>query len=1151
MSFNEVQGPDLPHRFRPKGRAAAAVGSPRASGAAVHWLALAVCCLGANRAHTQTGGEAARPMNLAPFGYVSIANPARPSARKDASTLAQERSAPVTVVGSNVLLAEWAHPRAVRTVRLRFAGLAPAPDQITLEWWRRIWPDNGEGGWMKLDDPFNGKWTRAHTTAATNDGCLELRMAPLESTEAPGIKHAGADCRLTYKLRLSCKRSMSLTHLGIHSDAVERRARLRFEWDLKAAGAGRWTPAFEMRNGRLLRALNVAKNAAVIDVEYGDAPERLSADRGYVVCRGGETRSFSVFVDDVLREGTLLVRDIGVRVSNAGLPVSLPEGAPLEEPAWKAGTVAEQVERMPEQSFEQLGRAIRPKPARYLFLGVPNLRQEIAVLPKGEVQMRADSLRSPGPDREMRVWTWEELTYDFASGEHPIMGPGKPQTVTRSLEEGWMPVVRHAWTEGETGYAHTCLAAPLVGDIAALQSTNGTETVVAMSRLEFTNHAAAPRTCWLWLELSHSLPCRLGLDGLLLLDHPSDGFDRDRLAPVRGRFNTRGRGTLDLAVLEPRGPGSYNPGARQSAAPRQAVRYRLELGPHEGHAIEFFAPYVELLEADEVASLKSLSFDKAHESVTAFWRERVGRGMTCEVPELYLNELFKANLWHVLISTDIDPVTGHHQHGAATHQYPNFLNETAMVARSLEMRGEHEAAFKLFEPFLANQGVKALPGNFITRDGVLYAAHGEQPDPYTAQGYNMHQGWGMWAAAEHYRWTRDQEFIQSYAPHLARAAAWIARERRATQHLQTGGSRPVEYGLAPAGDLEDVEEYLYYYATDAYYHLGMKQVAAAFALAAQAKPPPARTNSAAPGKPRLPFADAARQIGREADRFAQDIRASVAESVATSPVVRLRDGTYAPFVPSRAYALTHLKEGWIREGLYPALHLVNGEVYDARHPFVDWMIQDLEDNIFLSRESGYGVEGAATNFFSLGGFTLQPNLLDLALVYLQRDQTPNFLRAFYNACWASLYPDVACFAEWVPRHGEGGGPLYKTPDECKFIQWMRQMLVLERGDALELGLGVPRAWMTDGKRIKLERAATFFGKLDLEITSHASTGGVRAVIRLAPLETPKAVRLRLRHPEGKPLVSARVNGKPTAIDGQRQLIELPVSVSAWEVEAGF
>lgn len=1069
----------------------------------------------------------------------------KPTVRVDVSALAGEKAAPVAVVPDNALQLEWAHARPVRAVHLRFEGDLPRAEDVAIQWWRRIWPDNGSGGWMKLDDPFNGQWTAVRAVATTNAPELRFQFAPLDSAEAPGIARTGMVHRLTYKLRVLCAQTISITHLGTYSDALARRARLRFAWNVKTTVPGVWSPKFEARNGRVLKVSKAGRQAALVEVEYAEASDRLSPDRGYVICRSGETRSFAVFVDDVLREGVLFVRDIGALVSDADKAfTSQARPAPAEE-AWPEGTVAEQVARLPEQSFEQVRRAIPPKPPQYLFLGVPNLRQEIALHPKGDIQLRADALRSPGPDAQLRPWPWEDIRYQFGTGPQPVMGPGDTRRVTRSLEEGWLPVVRHEWETEGIAWTQTCLACPLVEDIATLASTTGTEPVALVTRFAFRNTTPEPRTAWLWLELNHPLPCRLAVDGTLLLNRLSAGPERPGLAPVRGRFNTFGQGALDLAALVPGGPGSYNPALSGSSAARPAVRYRLDLAPGQAHAIEFVVPYLELLDVKDMAALKALAFTNAHASVVKFWKSRLTQGMTYEVPEPFLNNLFKANLWHVLISTDIDPTTGQCQHGAATHQYRNFLNETAMVARSLEMRGEHEAALKLVETFLANQGVKTLPGNFKTKDGVLYAAHPTEPDPYTAQGYNMHHGWGLWLGAEHYYFTRDSDYARRWAIQLVKACDWISRERQATKLKNPDGSRPVEFGLSPAGDLEDVEDYLYYYATDAYYYLGMKQVATALAKAA------ASMGADADAPVRQALARAARRLALDADDFLGDLRASVAESVATSPVVRLKDGAYVPFVPPRAYALTHLKEGWIREGLYPALHLLNAQVYDERHPFAGWMIQDLEDNIFMSQESGYGLQNQRSNFFNFGGFTLQPNLLDLAIVYLKRDQVPNFIRAFYNSAAASLYPDAMCFAEWVPAYGQGGGPLYKTPDESKFIQWMRQMLVLERGEALELGLGVPRAWMADGQRVKLERAATYFGKLDLELNSQAASGAILASVRLTPTEPPKAIRLRLRHPEGKRLRSATVNGKPAKLDQARQLIELPAGVSAWRVKGAF
>ncbi|MEW6157476.1 MAG: hypothetical protein AB1813_08595 [Verrucomicrobiota bacterium] len=1074
--------------------------------------------------------DAPPEINLAAFAAVHVIDLSGAAQPVDARSLAQNQTEPVAIVPGNGLLLEWNHPRNVRALRLEFDGSPPAPEDLRIAWWRRIWPDNGSGGWMKLDDPFNGQWTPALFDGKSLDAVIRCDFKPLSTNAAPGIRGTGFPFRQTYKLLLTSHRTITLKHLDVFSDALRRQARLRFEWNVQTKVPGSWSPKFEARNGRVLKTASAGRNASIVEVEYADVSDRLSNDRGYVICRSGETRSFSVFVDDVLREGGIFVRDIGAFVSDASRNHNFKAWSGPSGEAWRGGTVIEQVSKMPEQSFEQVAKVIPAKPPPYLFLGVPHVRQEIALLSGGEIQLRADSLRTPGPEHLQRPWKWEDLTYQFGSGERPVMGQKHRPQIKRELHEGWLPVVRHEWHSDGIEYVQDSLATLLVGDLSGFQSHRGTETLVAVNRFEMRNSSTSPRTAWLWIELNHHLPARLSVDGTLLLDHPSDGEHREGLVPVRGHFETYGKGSLDLAPLIPSQPGSLNPAFQNSSQAREAVRYRVDLAPGESHRIEFQILTAELLSRDELKALKRHRFSDDYASVRNFWNERVGRGMTYEVPDRYLNDFFKANLWHVLISTDIDPDTGQFQHGAATHRYKNFLNETMMVARALEMRGEHAEAARLIETFLANQSVKGLPGNFRSRHGVFYAAHPSEPDPYTAQGYNMHHGFGLWGAAEHYFWTRDEAYLRRVADALITACDWITTERQATQRLDRDGSRPVEFGLAPAGDLEDVEEYHYFYATDAYYYLGMKT--AADALAAMEHPEAPR-------------------LAKAAEEFRKDIRSSVAESVATTPVVRLRDGSYIPYVPPRVHALTHRKEGWIREGLYPALHLHAGRVFPANHPFVDWMIQDLEDNISLSSESGFGISNPEKQFFHRGGMTLQPNLLNLAVTYLDREQPAHFLRAFYNTAWASLYPDVLCFAEWLPELGKGGGPLYKTPDECQFIQWMRQMLVLERDGSLELGAGIPRAWLEHGQRIKVERAATLFGSLDLEIISDVAMNQARASVQLRPSRPIQSLRLRIPHPAGKKIQKAQVNGRKAGVDESGTWIDLPVKEKQWETVIEF
>jgi hypothetical protein len=426
-----------------------------------------------------------------------------------------------------------------------------------------------------------------------------------------------------------------------------------------------------------------------------------------------------------------------------------------------------------------------------------------------------------------------------------------------------------------------------------------------------------------------------------------------------------------------------------------------------------------------------------------------------------------------------------------------------MVEQLLEMRGEHRDAARLIEPFVVAQGARGLPGNFKSMDGVLYATQaGPDKDPYLSQGYNMHHGWVLWALAEHARWANDPAYARRVAPNVIAACDWITRERQATKVMNADGTRPLEWGLAPAGDLEDVEEYQYYCATNAYYHAGM--AAAAVMLKSIGNPE-------------------ADRIARDAEAYKQDLLASLDEAIATTPVVQLRDGTWVPYVPARAYQTTHLKEGWIRVSMYPALHLTPGGVLAPRDRRASWMLEDLEDNIFMSRESGYGLKDPAKQFFDFGGFTMQPALGPNVITTLRRDEPRLFLRSFYNTLASSLFPDVMCFTEWVPEPGKGAGPMYKTPDESMFVQWMRDMLVLEDGDALRLGAGLPRAWLADGKRVNIERAATLFGAVDMTVESHVARNEVDVRLKLPGKQ--KRTVLRVPHPSGNPMKRVTIDGK--------------------------
>jgi hypothetical protein len=547
------------------------------------------------------------------------------------------------------------------------------------------------------------------------------------------------------------------------------------------------------------------------------------------------------------------------------------------------------------------------------------------------------------------------------------------------------------------------------------------------------------------------------------------------------------------------------------------LRWQVRLEPNQTRSVYFKTPYVEQLDANELERLKTIRFDEELPRVLDYWRERLDRHMQIDVPDEAVNHFYRANLWHNVITTDRDPHTGLYNQGVGTVQYRVFGNETVMIARSMDMRGEHEEAARFIEPLLHYQGERELKGRFTTKEGAFHSA-----GLYTHGEYAMNHGFVMWGAADHYLLTRDRAYLESIAPKLVKGCDFVIAQRAATMG-QDGDCPSRIHGLSPATSLEDVVEYKYWFATNGYFYLGMKRVAEALADI---------------GHPE------AERIAGETEKYRQDIETAVREATTRSAAVGRRDGYFVPYVPSRVDQWRHLTEGWIREGLYPSLHLATAEVLSPDDPVITWMLDELEDNTFFSGASGYGVADCDRTWFERGGLTPQPCLLDTPTVYMARDEIAAALRSFWNTYALLIYPDAHCFAEWAPTFGEGGGPVYKTSDESRFVMWLRQLLIWEDGDVLWLGRAAPREWLQDGKRVRIERAPTRFGPAGLVIESNAADGRIDASVTLPTRNPPAEVWLRLRHPDGKRPKQVTVNGEP--LPAERVVGE---DVRLWPAEA--
>jgi hypothetical protein len=152
------------------------------------------------------------------------------------------------------------------------------------------------------------------------------------------------------------------------------------------------------------------------------------------------------------------------------------------------------------------------------------------------------------------------------------------------------------------------------------------------------------------------------------------------------------------------------------------------------------------------------------------------------------------------------------------------------------------------------------------------------------------------------------------------------------------------------------------------------------------------------------------------------------------------------------------------------------------------------------------------------------------------DEVPALIRSLYNSCAAEIDPDTG-YTFWEGPFKAGAAN--KTFEAAAFLEHVRNMLVMEIGDALWLARATPRAWMEQGKKIAIKDAPTYFGTAAYEIVSDVDNGKINATVEMPSRKSQKEVVLRFRHPKSAPIKSVTVNGKPwTSYDKDKETITL-------------
>lgn len=489
------------------------------------------------------------------------------------------------------------------------------------------------------------------------------------------------------------------------------------------------------------------------------------------------------------------------------------------------------------------------------------------------------------------------------------------------------------------------------------------------------------------------------------------------------------------------------------------------LRPGQSAVLEFAVPHRPVT-PERASALIAQSFDTRRAEVAAYWRAKLAAAASWRLPDPRVDQMVRAGLLHLdLVAYGREP-DGPLLPGIGI--YTAIGSESSPIIQFMDSMGWHDTAARSIDFFLAKQHDDGFMQNF--------------------NGYMLETGAVLWTMGEHYRYTRDDAWLQRVHPKLTLACEYLRAWRRRNLQPELAGDG---YGMLD-GKTADPEDPFRSFMLNGYAYLGLTRAAEMLAASAP---------------------EEAAQWAAEAAELKRDIRASLEGALERGPVVPLGDGTWsraaAPWTLYRGPVMLHADGGkWFthgsmtsRDSLLGPLYLVFQEVVAPDEPIAAELLNVhselmTKDNVAFS----------------------QPYYSRHPWVHLKRGETKAFLKAWNNTVAAIADRETYTFTEHlfpVSAH--------KTHEEAWFLMETRWMLYLEEGRTLRLLTGVPRAYLSPTAPeappvLAVKQGASYFGPISFEVRT-PSANEISATIECAGDRRPDVVEIRLPHPDQRRPIS--------------------------------
>jgi len=1015
-------------------------------------------------------------------------------------------------------------PRDINRVVVTFESNPTG--EIRLSYQRNTWPerriekdyrgvDNAlTFGWGAIDDWFNTPWHEASTIIhKINDRSFEITFKGL-SAEIPESTDYDVTFRRTNGLKIDSDAKIENIEVYTRWKPVVATLEVRLDCGKKTVGECIDVSGY---NAVIESMYNASDRTLTVGVLYVKPDLEYSFDSGIVSFDLGHDK-FSISLRSLDDQGPIWYEEEGIFIKWADASTSFEDY--LKSIAGKK-TYSEEVAATYDQG---LGGSMYGQPRAHptaLSIGCKYARQRFWVEYNGDIVLTKWNM------------DWAKMCdtprYKNEADGRLFFGLERWRSMGRFSDPAPVLAQNDHFHKDGIVLEQKSFAVPLIKSIS--EPLVADDSIIALLRFRFRNESLAPVVAEIPIEYSSKSERSSNRWGY---SHWHKG-STDYLVPTSEREKltiTKNSEVPSLALAV----SKYND--------QEVIRFALDTGmeivetenglilskklePGESCEALLKAPYIVLDTDDELKALDNLAFDQSYKELREFWIDEAAKGAQLYTPEARLNDLYRTYISHIMsadVAMNDEPYLVNTSVGSST--YGNFTNESVMIMQELDERGLHEEVRRRLSVYLKYQGQIGLKGNFTDHDGVFFAAGGFEH----GDSYSQHHGWALWHFAEHYFMTRDDKWLGDIADQLIKGVEWVFRQRRNTM-TRLPHSRGWEHGFIPAASLEDVTDYFYWLTPNTVSWKGVDRVTAA--LEAINHPEAGR-------------------LRKEADEFRTDLIKGYETARQHSPIVRLRNGKWVPHYPSRLYVRGR-DVGWIREILEGSVYLLILGLYDPNSKQGKWIVDDFQDNRYLSNNYGYPIPNLKECWFDFGGFSCQPNLLPGLMPHLDRDEPELYIWMYFNAFAATYREETNVMVEHPhPILGHSNSAWVKTSDMANSMKWLRYMFVYAPDDELYIGRAIPREWLTSTKPIGVKGAATKQGDISAIYTAYLAAKSIKLEADLDLRQTPVKISARFRHPEKLPIVSVKVNGEAwTKFDPEKDDVDITGLSGMLTIEAYY